>query len=774
MATSSGGGSSKAVLTPEITAEWTVHAQLTLSHQGSSSACDKPTTTSTSGIDEPDTATNSLNENPATGESAQSSGTGQRPPPVKVVYKFSTADPAATSGNGITAAGCCNNSGAVPNATATAVTFKQQDGSSIFNSIISDASSTQVKQTGNEDNTTSQSTGDSGLSNHTSSASGDRPILSGGTATTSLPLPSITITPQLFPKCTSTCSIVLTADLLPPSPGGTDPTVITINKAASTGHVTSATADKFTCFPEKPSNEGKDVSCQTSDIEAAIEKMIKASGDDLQKLHQKAAEALLSPVMARRDDKYGSLTRKSPLSPANILSPSNTLLSQRSKDGTKKKPRTVHIDVYCTGSDADSSSSSDESSVRTEGSSSSSGSRFDTSHLQELKSTSNVTHPTIYESEEMKLRHRRATKHEVPRRVAQQTVDQSTLSTIGSLKKAGAHNRKPIKRSNTKEEINESKQILFNKILGDQQDLEPLTDLQFIPRDQSDDNLSSNYPFSNRSAKRDITGSSLSSALASASFDEVGDLEEAAGGISNLHRSGTIVTHSDSFEYENSEDRYRIHEMEERWGRQKWKSPSVERIHEMEERWGAKTWKSPSVERRLLEIHNPVHLRTQSESDNNGSESDHSFIYDSPCRPEESVHSMNEFSDSSPSTVKSCSNRTPSNVDNSKRIFQQALLNANNSSNTFPPRTWSPVEGYSNEYLSIARRFGSLITGKRKPGLHIGPVRNPECQCEHCRRWVVEREGGLRERALSVDDTPFSNIVDMRRKFHFRNHMLLP
>lgn len=324
--------------------------------------------------------------------------------------------------------------------------------------------------------------------------------------------------------------------------------------------------------------------------------------------------------------------------------------------------------------------------------------------------------------------------------------DQNTLSTVGSLKKTDSQGRKSVKRSNTKDEISESKQMLFNKILGEPKEAVTYANLEYLERDPSDDNISSNYPFSVHSAKRDVTGSSLSSALASAGLDEVGDLEESA----NLNQSRTNVTHSDSFEYANSEDRYRIHQMERVWGDQ--------------------TWKSPSVERKLLEIHNPKYRR-HSESDNNLSESDHSFVFDSPSRPNESVHSQNEYSDSSPSTVKSNSNRAQSNVDASKRMLQQALLTANGSS-TFPPRTLSPIEGYTSEYFALARRFGSLISGKRKPGVHMGPVRNPECQCEHCLRWMRQRDGSLRERAMSVDDTP-SNIVDMRKKLHLRNQMKL-
>lgn len=85
---------------PEITAEWTVHAQLTLSHQGSSSNCDKPAVNP----EDPAAAKNDANESDL---SSRPSG----PAPVKVVYKFSTADSAAEGS-------CCNNS---PNAKGKVV-----------------------------------------------------------------------------------------------------------------------------------------------------------------------------------------------------------------------------------------------------------------------------------------------------------------------------------------------------------------------------------------------------------------------------------------------------------------------------------------------------------------------------------------------------------------------------------------------------------------------------------------------------------------------------
>lgn len=80
-----------------------------------------------------------------------------------------------------------------------------------------------------------------------------------------------------------------------------------------------------------------------------------------------------------------------------------------------KPPRTVHIDVYCTGSDGDSLSSSMED----ENSSSSDPSAMRDYHPSvhnAMESASNSTNPTVYESFDMKLKHKRAAREELPRK----------------------------------------------------------------------------------------------------------------------------------------------------------------------------------------------------------------------------------------------------------------------------------------------------------------------------------------------------------------------
>lgn len=65
----------------------------------------------------------------------------------------------------------------------------------------------------------------------------------------------------------------------------------------------------------------------------------------------------------------------------------------------------------------------------------------------------------------------------------------------------------------------------------------------------------------------------------------------------------------------------------------------------------------------------------------------------------------------------------------------------------------SNLSGYTSGYLEKARKFGTVITGLRKPGHHIGPVKNPDCQCEYCCRWMIERSERLgRGKTLSMSD----------------------
>lgn len=89
----------------------------------------------------------------------------------------------------------------------------------------------------------------------------------------------------------------------------------------------------------------------------------------------------------------------------NRYSPSYTSpTSSKRGGGAKKPPRTVHIDVYCTASDGENSSTS-----------SSSVSSANRDPVEDVES--NSTPQTVYESQQMKLMHKRAGKFDMPRRL---------------------------------------------------------------------------------------------------------------------------------------------------------------------------------------------------------------------------------------------------------------------------------------------------------------------------------------------------------------------
>ncbi|XP_055836724.1 rho GTPase-activating protein gacU [Episyrphus balteatus] len=223
-----------------------------------------------------------------------------------------------------------------------------------------------------------------------------------------------------------------------------------------------------------------------------------------------------------------------------------------------KKPRTVHIDVYCTGSDDDEDDNDDEDELDIDDSSSSSSDA--TNHL------SNSTPQTVLDNEQMLLRHQRIGASTLPRRV---NLNREKLSgrspnpptTVSSTSRSDLNVGHAITKSSTADEVSESKQLLFRKHIGDQRAAK-LQNLRqkYIRKDPSDDCISSNYPNSSRSTMRDATCSSISSAMASqdqeSSWKETEDTEASMG-----------LAKSDSFDYDNSVDRLRIRQMESLWSR---------------------------------------------------------------------------------------------------------------------------------------------------------------------------------------------------------------
>lgn len=435
----------------------------------------------------------------------------------------------------------------------------------------------------------------------------------------------------------------------------------------------------------------------------------------------------------------------------------------------KKSPRTVHIDVYCTGSEADDSSATSSQSTSPSINSSCGNNNFD--------EESNSTPQTVLET---KFNHNRITdKNELPRRIANQFIEKHQKSIISPAKLR----QFLIENATSKDEINESKQILFRKHMGESDltrhtanptKLSSTKNRFAIQKDGSEDGLSSNYPNSSRSTVRDLTSSSISSALASSSavYEDLESWKENDTNGSGYHYGADSISTapSDSFEYENSIDRTRILQMEQLWNQQT-----------------AKGWRSMGKERRFMLqqrkmidfMHeNEKQMMERTEDDDNSDngrtvqaiETEASkqpqvchAIYNNVtglpkkqcCRPSDDVLvggiQLTDASFAEPGKHK-------------KILFTPSYSPSSQASSNLTANTTSTING--NPWKR-AQKFGDIVLATRgKNGRHFGPAKNPDCQCDHCRHWAAEREQ-FRNRALSMGDVPYNRSgFWLRRQQH--------
>ncbi|XP_060535748.1 uncharacterized protein LOC132707809 [Cylas formicarius] len=329
--------------------------------------------------------------------------------------------------------------------------------------------------------------------------------------------------------------------------------------------------------------------------------------------------------------KHGKLARKSP-KPIKEASPADSL----------KKPRTVHIDVYCTGTELESDA--------------------DTSSESESKSAS--TPQTVFESERVKVTHKKAGEAELPLQMR----------------------RPPVRPSDDDEEDDAStaypSKMSSYSTIGDFS-----ASVSSVPRSWTSYSMSScavpdDYDSVTNTSWKDTYSDvhSLADSKSSmvprrlfqnASIDETPELDALqTPSVASLHPS-------DSFEYANSEDRRRIKRMEE-------------------------TWNNKTVAKA---------------PDSDSDESDHSARGWTFVAPEGGAHTRR-----SPFTV---------------------------------------VPGFCTESRSIAKKFGPVVSAMRKPGHHVGPAKNPDCLCSHCRSYW-ENGAGYRSRARSVGDPPSRAVTNWK------------
>lgn len=292
--------------------------------------------------------------------------------------------------------------------------------------------------------------------------------------------------------------------------------------------------------------------------------------------------------------------------------------------------------------------------------------------------------------------------------------------------------------ANEKEEVNESKQMLFKKYLGDQRQIQKFNELRSLlhfRRDISDDAISSNYPNSNYSTTRDLTSSSLGSAMANSPSTVIEDSESTWKKLDVAIKTGNFITPVGSFKkWDKGEEMQKMRQFERLWNRDE--EPTRDLL----------------TQHKLMENFMFVN-KQRMDSDNSGniSESDHSFNY-------QKSNELGNISDSSPSTVISYSHKKA--ISEAIPIVKETSERRDMSSMSSSLKSGS----YSKDHLALAKKFGPVVRTMRKPGHHVGPVRNPTCLCETCKRWVLEREQVQgRDRAFSFGDTPITKSTFWKR-----------
>lgn len=403
----------------------------------------------------------------------------------------------------------------------------------------------------------------------------------------------------------------------------------------------------------------------------------------------------------------------------------------------------MHIDVYCTGSDAEDTSTEDNSEA----------SSYNHRIIDE---ESNSTPQTVYNSDQMKLHHRIAEKNELPRRLASQLHEKPRNT---SPFQARNH---LLTKSTSKDEISESKQLLFNRHIGAQAAKQTKFTMgsnrnRFAyRRDQSDDCLSSNYPNSSRSTMRDMTCSSISSGVL-ASTNSVNDYLDTSSWRETDYDTNNLESGRNTASETN--DVWKTDELNDIWLQsRKWRSPEKERkfllqqkrmieymhqnerfIEEKRDYLQKENVKCVPEKEYRIKASTPVPqmccgqviTEPYQQPQINAQGSVHKFVL-GPVQPTDSQQTTEKH----------------------KRV----LFTPSYSPSSQTSSAQSTILESANEHWARARKFGAVVGAMRKTGHHFGPAKNPDCQCEHCRRWVAERDQ-FRSRTLSVGDEPYNRSL---------------
>ncbi|XP_022916560.1 uncharacterized protein [Onthophagus taurus] len=483
----------------------------------------------------------------------------------------------------------------------------------------------------------------------------------------------------------------------------------------------------------------KDASVQTYEM---IDKCTSPFPGSERKLSSESNESKLKRQrQLNRKSSYGNTRRKtepiyqrttpSTFSPDSLDNQSNVKRTVKAPKGqlsktstpdsksSEKKPRTVHIDVYCTGTELESSSSCSDSETN--------------------KTTSSPQ--TVFESEKFRLTHKRV-DNDLPFTLRKNESKDSKISTDSLKKSAGKE-----------ESDNDGDSTAYPSQRSSYSNIKDFrSSLSSVPPSWSTMSMSSyalpdDDSVANTSWKD--TYSDLGSLLESrSSLAQTESLDfvprkliqrESIDEAPEITGRGSLQP-SDSFEYANSEDKARIKQMERMWGNDAPNSAQIQKKHLVQQK------KLQEYMDKRMSSNQSIPKWRQSKDSDSGTDSDEKGWDVDPKKVAETVVKCAE------KKIQSDPSRTPSIL----AIKQKLSLDPTLSS----PFTMFP--GVYTDQRTVARRFGNIVNVFKKPGHHIGPAKNPDCMCDHCRQYF--QTYAMRGRARSWGDSQVTmNWKEMAR-----------
>ncbi|XP_076170924.1 uncharacterized protein LOC143148460 [Ptiloglossa arizonensis] len=578
-------------------------------------------------------------------------------------------------------------------------------------------------------------------------------------------LPSRRPSQQYNRRCKSTCSIVLSAV---DTTDKKDTTTTTTTTTSSVGRAASNESTKhsydhswrhhsshqhvfsrhqFTTVPEvceegteestssvqfrdkvtgKSTTISKDASSQTTDIESRESSSTVFTKSRCRRKAVAGLHCLDEQKKKKQESQSPSVSETTSIGQSAESEKSDT---STTKDDGKRKSRTVHIDVYCTGTEEDDD---DEN----------------TSSENECD-----TPLTVFENPDVKVTHTQILGDVLPRGFQ----DDKAFLTRATERRCDSFKHAPMRMPS----LTSSKGY------------------------DSDDVLSSLYPsqFSSYSALRDLDSAPLSAASSNAGipfdYDSVAtSSKDTFSDIDSLISARPALTPCDSFEYASFSDRERIRRMGEIWaksdteGNKSWRSPQIERGYLLRNRkmrdylekremggWssaesgedtdesGTVGWSFVSSEesQRMIKKTSTIRRSSKNVTETANKNATTDVKENEPPR-------KNTQTDRSDSTSKS-----EHVIPHQQHTLRDQIgpFGSNSPSpllSKVPSRVTSPFmtpQGERTDHIVKASIFGRVVNAFRKPGHHIGPAKNPSCSCEHCRRHFEELNSRERSRSIS-------------------------